>query len=175
MNATAIAMRRASELRDAGRQPDLPFAVSLSDGSTVEVVRLLRVLPGKRIVGEGLWQGQRVLVKLFLDRRSEQRWAQEKSGLAVLVQAGIATPELLYAAALPGGGHVLLTAFLDAAETLAECWAPMSDRPADNPEAITLLCFLPPNDVSRASSSRMPGFVEPASATPRQSSTSILT
>ena len=139
MSATAIASRRASELRDAGRQPDLPFAVSLSDGNTVEVRRLLRVLPGKRIVGEGLWQGRHVLVKLFLDKRSEQRWAQEKVGLAVLVQADIPTPELLYAAALPGGGHVLLTAFLDAAQTLAACWAPMSDRPAGNPEAITLL------------------------------------
>ena len=139
MNATVIATRTASELRNAGRQPGVPFAVSLSDGSSAEMHRLLRVLPGKRIVGEGLWQGRRVLVKLFVDGRSERRWAQEKSGLAVFLQASIATPELLYAAALPGGGHVLLTAFLDAAQTLAECWAPLSDNPPGNPEAITLL------------------------------------
>ena len=139
VNVSSTALRTASELRDAGRQPSVPFTVALGDGSTVTVYRLLRVLPGKRIVGEGQWQGRRVLVKLFVGLRSEPHWTQERSGLSAFLQAGIPTPELLYAAALPGGGHVLLTAFLHSAQTLAERWTTIGDQPAGNPEVITLL------------------------------------
>jgi len=136
-----LSIRRlsASELRDAGRQPEVPFCVALSDGSSVYLNRLLRVLPGKRIVGEGEWKGRRALVKLFVDRHSERHWTQEKSGIATLNQAGIPTPDLLLADALPTVGHVVLTDFLDAAQTLAERWAPMSALPAGNSDSVRLL------------------------------------
>ena len=43
----------AAGLRDAGRTPETPFCLALADGSEVLLQRLLRVLPGKRIVAEG--------------------------------------------------------------------------------------------------------------------------
>ena len=53
--------------------------------------------------------------------------------------AGVPTPEVLAAAPLPGGGHVLLTDFLVAAESLAEAWARVADRPAGDAAAQALL------------------------------------
>jgi hypothetical protein len=55
--------------------------------------RLLRVLPGKRLVGEAEIDGCRVLAKLFVGRRSEKHWRHERTGLAALVAAGVPTPE----------------------------------------------------------------------------------
>ena len=129
----------AAGLRDAGRLPRTPFCVDLADGSEITVHRLLRVLPGKRIVGEGKWDGQRVLVKLFVASGSARHWAQEKTGVEALHQAGVLTPDLLLASALPAGGHVLLTSFLDGARSLAEAWEPLASLPAGNLAAFDVL------------------------------------
>ena len=130
----------AAGLRKAGRAPATPFSVMLADGSAVRVHRLLRVLPGKRIVGDGLWNDRHVLVKLFVASGSARHWAQEKSGIDALLQARVPTPEMLLAAALPDGGHVLITAFIDAAESLADAWKPLSATPAGSRDALDVLC-----------------------------------
>lgn len=127
-------------LRRAGRAPVTPFSVALADGSTVSFHRLLRVLPGKRIVGEGRWNDRRVLVKLFIARGSARHWAQEKIGIEMLHKAGVRTPALILAEVLPGEGHVLLTAFLDEAQSLAEAWKPLADLPAGSAAAFDVLC-----------------------------------
>ena len=130
----------AAALRDAGREPATPFRVTLADGSELIVSHLLRVLPGKRIVGEGQWQGQRVLVKLFVGGASERHWRQEKTGVEALLRAGIQTPELLLATSLPSGGHVVLTRYLDAAQSLAQAWLAVADLPAGDGAALDVLC-----------------------------------
>lgn len=130
----------AAALRDAGREPATPFRVSLGDGCEVVVSRLLRVLPGKRIVGEGQWQDRRVLVKLFVAGASARHWLQEKAGVEALRRAGIPSPELLAATPLPAGGHVLLTAYLDAAQSLSAAWRSVDDLPAGQAAALDVLC-----------------------------------
>lgn len=128
-----------ADLRDAGRQPETPFSVPMNDGSEVVVLRLLRVLPGKRIVGEGDWNGRQVLVKLLVAGGSARHWAKEKSGIDALRHAGILTPDLLVADTLPAGGHILLTTYLESALSLAEAWAPVSALPAGNKAALDVL------------------------------------
>lgn len=127
------------ELRTGGRQPALPFRVFLADGRELSMVRLLRVLPGKRIVGEAQLDGCRVLAKLFIGTRGERHWRQECAGLAALAEAGVPTPALVAATPMAAGGHALMTAFLDPAESLAECWARLTWRRPDDAEALTLL------------------------------------
>ena len=136
---TLAPLSEASALARAGRQPELPFRLLLDSGGSLTMLRLLRVLPGKRLVGEAEARVRRVFAKVFLGARSEQHWQQECAGLAALRQAGVPTPELLAAAPLPGGGHVLLTDFLAAAESLAEAWARVADRPAGDAAAQALL------------------------------------
>ena len=137
---TTLARVDAAALRAAGRDPATPFCLALADGGDVVVHRLLRVLPGKRIVGEGQWRGRRVLVKLFVARGSARHGAQEKAGIEALRAAHLPTPELLLAGALAGGqGQVLLSAYLDGSQTLAEAWAPFASQPAGGAAALAIL------------------------------------
>ena len=134
-----VPVHDAATLRDAGRSPATPFAVLLADGSELGVSGLLRVLPGKRIVAEAQWHGQRVLAKLFVADGSARHWAQEKKGILALQQAALETPALLLAESLPRGGHVLLSTFLSDAESLAEHWIEVEGLPAGNPAALEVL------------------------------------
>ncbi|MDR1229741.1 MAG: phosphotransferase [Azoarcus sp.] len=109
----------AAELAAARRDLPFPCALRLDDGSHLGLLRPLRVLPGKRIVGEGLWNERRVLAKLFISSGSARHWRRERDGLALLTAAGIPTTPILAAGALAGGGHYLLTAFLPDARSLA--------------------------------------------------------
>lgn len=140
MNANTPPRIDAAVLRAAGRQPVTPFGVVLANGEGLLVRSLLRVLPGKRIVGVGDWQGRRVLVKIFVASASARHWEQEKTGIDALRQNGLLTPDLLLAEPLPGGGHVLLTAFVEDAQSLAEVWAPLSATPAGSAQALAVLC-----------------------------------
>jgi tRNA A-37 threonylcarbamoyl transferase component Bud32 len=126
-------------LQAVGRHPALPFCVTLADGRRLTLLRLLRLLPGKRLVGEADLAGRRVLAKLFVGQRGEKHWQQERSGLDALLLAGVATPELVTAMPMVGGGYALLTAFLDPAESVAEAWARVSGRAPGDGEALALL------------------------------------
>ena len=110
----------AADLATAGRQPPFPFAVRLNEGSRLDLLRPLRVLPGKRIVGEGLWNGQRVLAKLFIASGSARHCRRECEGLGALAAAGIPTTPVLASGTLAGGACYLLTAFLPDAVSLAD-------------------------------------------------------
>lgn len=132
----------AAALRAAGRAPTLPFRIALETGQELVVHRLLRLLPGKRLVGEGAYgdgSGPRLLVKLFIDGQSQRNWQREHGGLVALAAAGIPTPELLAASALAGGGHVLLTRFLAPSHTLLQSWRALAGLPPGDARAIALL------------------------------------
>lgn len=126
-------------LRGAGREPAVPFRIALGDGRELIFRRLLRVLPGKRIVGDADLNGRRVLAKLFVAEASHRHWLKERAGIEALGVAGIATPELIGAEILAEGGHALLTAYLDPAESLADVWASVSADPEGDGQAIALL------------------------------------
>ena len=131
----------AAALRAAGRAPTLPFTVALRDGRLLTVSRLLRLLPGKRIVGEGVLGESRVLAKLFVADASERHWAQECRGIESLVARDIPTPQVLLAEPLPAGGHLVLTEFLAEAESLSAQWAQLG---APTPGEAAALAVLQP-------------------------------
>ncbi len=108
----------ASDLAAAGRQPPAPCAIRLEDGAELTLRRLLRVLPGKRVVGAASWGDRPVLAKLFVARGSRRHWRRERDGLNALAGAGIPTPPILAAGRLEAGGHYLLTEYLEEATTL---------------------------------------------------------
>jgi tRNA A-37 threonylcarbamoyl transferase component Bud32 len=119
-NTSRPPLLTAAELAAAGRKPPFPFALELADGGQLELSRLLRVLPGQRIVGEGEWAGQRVLAKIFIAAASARHWQRERDGAAALAATGIPTPAVLAAGKLTGQGHYLLTTFLPGARSLAD-------------------------------------------------------
>ena len=116
-------------LRQAQYDLRLPFSLSLpalkEEGVTTLVCqRLLRLIPGKRMVCAALWGKRRVVVKLFLDsHKAKRHWQRELNGVKALKAAGIATPGLLFADRLFSGSlPIILFTELQPASTLVDLW-----------------------------------------------------
>jgi len=88
---------------------DGPFSLPLSDGTSVVCERVVRRVPGARLVCSGRWQGRAIYAKIFIGPRAERHAARDRRGVRWLQERGIDTPALLYEAQLPdGAGWVLL-------------------------------------------------------------------
>lgn len=138
-SASLLPVFDADLLRTAGRRPDVPFRVVLGDGQELTMLHLLRVLPGKRIVGEAEYSGKRVLAKLFVASGSERHWQQECSGIEAFRASGLPTPEVFAAAPLAGGGHAILTEFFTDAESLSATWCRASHLGVGDVSALAVL------------------------------------
>ena len=90
----------------------MPFEMTLTgpDGTrqTVCCRESLRVIPQRRTVFAGVWQGRPVIVKRFEDCFSGYRCGREKRGLERLIARGLATPKVLLSGKDAGGHHVLV-------------------------------------------------------------------
>ncbi len=114
-------------LLTSGRSPEIPFRVLLeTDNQNIELTcsRILRILPGKRLVCSGEYNGQDVVVKFFLDsRRAKRHCAREEKGIRALNEAGIKTQNLLFKGLLkPGCEPVLVFRMIDRATNFADVW-----------------------------------------------------
>ena len=132
-------MSLTRRLRQYGRRPPQPLPVPLADGRVLEVSEWLRILPGKRLVGQASLEGEQVLAKLFIAPGAERHWAREKRGVEALIGQGIPTPELVASGHLTGGGRYLLTRYLPGAQTQRQRWDALSATDPQNPEAQQLV------------------------------------
>ncbi|WP_437882626.1 lipopolysaccharide kinase InaA family protein [Pseudomonas sp. LRF_L74] len=122
---------RLAQLAGTGRAPTLPMQLELADAAgtaTLVVERLLRVLPGQRYVGVGLWRGRKVLAKLLVGSRAARQFERELRGARLLAGQGLATPALLVDGLDAGGGWLLFD-YLEPAESLGEAWQAVAKRP----------------------------------------------
>jgi tRNA A-37 threonylcarbamoyl transferase component Bud32 len=88
---------------------DEPFGLMLADGHVLECDRIVRRVPGKRIVCQGVWQTHQVFAKIFLGSSAARHMQRDRQGSLMLAASGIPTPAPLYAASLPNdAGQVLL-------------------------------------------------------------------
>ena len=128
-------------LRQQGRDstPETHFRIHDEAGNRIIVTRLLRVLTGKRLVGEALWQGLQVLAKLFIAPHAQRHWERERQGIALLQAAGLPTPLLRHAGTAAGGVYLLLTEFLPGSETLEERWTAVKEASPGSPAALSVL------------------------------------
>ncbi|KAB2920692.1 MAG: hypothetical protein F9K30_15950 [Dechloromonas sp.] len=118
-------------LREAGRQPALPFEIALPNGGWLSFTHLLRLLPGRRLAGEAVWNGQKVFAKLFFGKDALRHGERERAGLAAVQAAALPTPAVRFAAAIADGGYLVLSEFLDGALALDE-----GKLPADDPQIL---------------------------------------
>ena len=126
-------------LREAGRTPAADMHVSLTADTPLVIRQWLRILPEKRLVGCGDWNGRQVLAKLFIATGAERHWQREKAGIEALQQASIATPALLASGELAGGGRYLLTEYLSGSHSLQQLWEQLPDPLPNSPEALASL------------------------------------
>ncbi|MGP6417360.1 lipopolysaccharide kinase InaA family protein [Pseudomonas putida] len=132
---------RLSELKNAGRAPSLPLTISLADAAgpaDLQLLSLLRVLPGQRYVGAGVWRGRPVLAKLLVGSKAARHFQRELAGVKLLAEQGLTTPLLLADGLQDGEGGWLLFEFLENAESLGEAWQKVESLPvlADEQSAV---------------------------------------
>ncbi|WP_248743110.1 MULTISPECIES: lipopolysaccharide kinase InaA family protein [unclassified Pseudomonas] len=130
-----------SDLRNAGRTPSLPLTVSLADAAgpaDLQLLSLLRVLPGQRYVGAGVWRGRPVLAKLLVGSKAARHFQRELEGVKLLAAQGMTTPLLLADGLKDGEGGWLLFEFLEGAESLGDAWSKVESLPvlADEQSAV---------------------------------------
>ena len=132
---------RLSELQKAGRAPGLPLSIELADAAgpaQLQLLTLLRVLPGQRYVGAGVWRGRTVLAKLMVGSKAARNFERELTGVRLLAEQGLTTPQLLVDGLQEGEGGWLLFEFLDGAQSLGEAWSAVQHLPvlADEQQAV---------------------------------------
>ena len=123
---------RLSELKVAGRSPALPLSVTLADAAgsaELQLLSLLRVLPGQRYVGAGIWRGTPVLAKLLVGNNAARHFQRELEGVKLMAAQGLTTPQLLADGLKEGEGGWLLFEFLEGAESLGDAWAEVEALP----------------------------------------------
>ena len=124
---------RLSELERAGRAPSLPLSLELADAAgpaTLQLLSLLRVLPGQRYVGAGVWRGRPVLAKLLVGSKAARHFQRELQGVRLLEEQGMTTPLLLADGLKEGEGGWLLFEFLEGSESLGDAWKQVESLPA---------------------------------------------
>lgn len=132
---------RLSELQKAGRAPGLPLSIELADAAgpaQLQLLTLLRVLPGQRYVGAGVWRGRTVLAKLMVGSKAARNFERELTGVRLLAEQGLTTPQLLVDGLQEGEGGWLLFEFLDGAQSLGQAWSAVQHLPvlADEQQAV---------------------------------------
>ena len=132
---------RLSELAQTGRRPDLPLSITLADAAgsaELQLLTLLRVLPGQRYVGAGVWRGRTVLAKLLVGSKAARHFQRELAGVRLLAEQGLATPQLLADGLQEGEGGWLLFEYLEGAHSLSDQWARVEALPplADEQTAV---------------------------------------
>eukprot|EP01132_Coremiostelium_polycephalum_P012339 gene12339-15081_t len=132
---------RLSELKNAGRTPSLPLSIELADAAgpgQLQLLSLLRVLPGQRYVGAAVWRGRPVLAKLLVGSKAARHFQRELKGVRLLAEQGLTTPLLLADGLQEGEGGWLLFEFLEGADSLADAWQTVEHLPplADQQQAV---------------------------------------
>ena len=123
---------RLSELKNAGRTPQLPLSLELADAAgpaQLQLLSLLRVLPGQRYVGAGVWRGRPVLAKLLVGRKAARHFQRELEGVRLLAAQGLTTPLLLADGLKEGEGGWLLFELLEGAHSLGDAWQQVEALP----------------------------------------------
>lgn len=106
-----------ANLISMGRHIPTPFHVSVTkDRQQIDlcIESILRIVPGKRIVGLTKWQNRQVIVKLFYQSECWKRnLLADINGVNLLSHSRIPTPKILHQAALKDNqGAVLLIEYL---------------------------------------------------------------
>ncbi|MBI9015789.1 MAG: hypothetical protein JEZ07_00875 [Phycisphaerae bacterium] len=112
-------------LKNAQYEVKVPFVLELDiagGDAMLDCDKVLRVLPGKRIVCSGQYAGQKVLAKVFLDAdRHKVHFDREVNGLEKLKENNIFSPAIIQACE-SDGQSVLLTEFIAEGKGLDAVW-----------------------------------------------------
>lgn len=103
---------------------DSPFRLGLMGNQIFIAERVVRILPKKRIVAFGTWEGKQVVAKLFFDPQRAKRHAEkDAAGVKVLIENKVPTPGILYQGLSEDKRiHVVLLERIFDSQNLEEMW-----------------------------------------------------
>jgi tRNA A-37 threonylcarbamoyl transferase component Bud32 len=113
---------KIQQLKNIGRDSSQSFYLKVL-GEKLVCHKILRILPGKRIVVEGDWKGKKVVGKLFFSDHAERHIKREGGGFALLQAAKVLTPKILYQgkSSVPNL-FLLLFEFVEKKHAMDEIW-----------------------------------------------------
>jgi tRNA A-37 threonylcarbamoyl transferase component Bud32 len=105
---------------DAKQQRSVPLKVMIPGIGKVSFLKLLRVVPSRRITYLGQSDGMRLVVKLFYARwGSHRHWRRSERGCREFIERGVPSPGILFSGYLPQQGvHALVFEYLGDGSTL---------------------------------------------------------
>ncbi len=110
------------------------FSVGLPGGPTLFCEKIVRRVPGKRLVCQGVWAQQAVYAKLFIGSDAARYFERDKRGVECLCKAGIASPEILFAGlAEDGETHLIIFVAIESARNVEDIWQEL-----DSPQRLNL-------------------------------------
>ena len=123
----------AASLIRAGRSIEEPFQLLITrpdaEPVLITIQKVLRLLPGRRIVAVASENEALILVKIFLGRFAVKYSRREVRGVKAFQSACVKTPALLWQGALQeGGGHVVAFEYLVGAMDLIDVWKRAGDE-----------------------------------------------
>ena len=123
-----------------GAPPALPLELDLQQHGRLRCERVLRHLPGRRLVCAGTLDGQPVVGKLFYGRHAARYWRREHRGARALATHRLPAPALLHAGPLGGACYAVVTAWREPVRSLRPAYgAERPERLADMLAVVDLL------------------------------------
>lgn len=105
-------------------QRPTPYALTLEDGTTLQVLEVVRVLPARRVVARAAWRNEAVYTKLFYGADAQKYFARDVAGVTTLMQSGVLTPPLLYQGKLQSeAGFVTISAAISPSQNAEAAYA----------------------------------------------------
>lgn len=107
---------------------DSSFDTNNNQASTqadLEIKKILRLLPGKRLVAVGQWEGKSVIAKLFFQAGHWKRHIRrERNGIELISQAELPTPQALLCSTMADNhGGVMISQYLEGGQGVGDLLA----------------------------------------------------
>lgn len=100
----------------------IEFALALPDADALTCQEVVRVIPKRRLVCKGVWNGRAVFAKIFTGSTAATYANRDKAGVKALLAANIETPELLYEKVISSNLSVLIFSAIAPAENAEYVW-----------------------------------------------------
>ena len=108
-------------------QLTLPLQLIIN-GQSLQCDKLLRIVPKKRMVFQGKWANETVIIKLFLHpKRAKKHCSREASGAKLLDSKHILSPELVAQGLSDEGIYYLIFRYING-QNLAQFWSKNSQE-----------------------------------------------
>lgn len=98
------------------------FVLRLIDGSEFVCEQVVRVLPGRRLVCRGAWNGRAIFAKLFFGKSAASYAKRDREGSQWLHSAQVLTPDLLHSTELTPKISVLIYAAIENTQNAEHYW-----------------------------------------------------